>query len=262
MDENQAKALRAPFDKALISLLPKVNCKACTDNKREKHCDRHQMVKCRECGAWITTQHIHLSYVGHAETTDRFLDVDPEWTWEPMAFDSEGLPKLDRNGGLWMRLTIAGVTRPAYGDSQGKDGPNAVKEAIGDGLRNGGMRFGVALDLWAKSDLAAVHADKETGEIVAPSKPREERVDTSPGAPHPNGGTWPGAAVSDEKRDEINRAKRRVKVLGDKLGMDVTALAAEFNSFTDGGELRSAGLIQLQTFADDLERQAKAAVPA
>lgn len=72
-------------------------------------------------------------------------------------------------------------------------------------------------------------------------------------------------AASDERADEINRAKRRVWTLGTKLGMDRDTLGAEFNSFTDGGVLSSAGLLQLQTFGDDLERQAKASngsVPA
>jgi hypothetical protein len=45
-------------------------------------------------------------------------------------------------------LTIAGVTRLGYGHADGKQGPDAVKETIGDALRNAGMRFGVGLDLW------------------------------------------------------------------------------------------------------------------
>jgi len=49
--------------------------------------------------------------------------------------------------GLWIRLTIAGVTRPGFGC-----GKNA-REAISDAIRNAAMRFGVALDLWAKEDL-------------------------------------------------------------------------------------------------------------
>lgn len=95
---------------------------------------------------------IMLDFVGHGFLTARFLDVDPEWTWEPFALDANGLPLLDESGGLWIRLTIAGVTRIGYGDASGKKGPNAVKEAIGDALRNSGMRFGAALDLWCKGD--------------------------------------------------------------------------------------------------------------
>ena len=95
---------------------------------------------------------LFLDFVGHGFLTARFLDVDPEWSWEPFALDANGLPLLDEHGGLWIRLTLCGVTRIGYGDASGKKGPNAVKEAIGDALRNAGMRFGAALDLWCKGD--------------------------------------------------------------------------------------------------------------
>lgn len=93
-----------------------------------------------------------LDFVGHGFLTARFLDVDPLWDWEPFALDPNGLPLLDESGGLWIRLTICGKTRIGYGDAGGRKGPNAVKEAIGDALRNAGMRFGSALDLWCKGD--------------------------------------------------------------------------------------------------------------
>jgi hypothetical protein len=108
---------------------------------------------------------VFLDYVGHAAVTDRLLAVDPEWTWEPVALDERGLPRFDESGGLWIRLTIAGVTRLGYGDAAGKKGANAVKEAIGDAIRNAAMRFGVALDLWAKEDLS-----QSTREIATPEK--------------------------------------------------------------------------------------------
>ncbi len=72
---------------------------------------------------------------------------------------------LDRNGGLWIRLTVLGVTRLGYGDAEGKTGGNAIKEAIGDALRNAAMRFGAALDLWHKGDL---HLDDD----AAPAEPQ------------------------------------------------------------------------------------------
>lgn len=90
-----------------------------------------------------------LDFVGHGWLTQRFLDVDPLWTWEPFAIGENGLPLMDGNGGLWIRLTICGVTRIGYGEGKGAD---AVKIAIGDALRNAGMRFGAALDLWCKGD--------------------------------------------------------------------------------------------------------------
>jgi|SRR5664279_2677421 len=145
--------LREPFAPELIGKLPRVVCKNCTDNKRERHCDKHKMVQCKVCNNWISEKHIHLDYINHGLVTDRILKVDPAWTWGPMAQTPDGLPILDGNGGLWIRLTVGGVTRPGYGDAQGKSGPNAIKEAIGDGIRNAAMRFGVGLELWAKADL-------------------------------------------------------------------------------------------------------------
>jgi hypothetical protein len=95
---------------------------------------------------------VTLDFVGHGFLTARLLDVDPLWTWEPMALDANGLPLLDENGGLWIKLTVCGVTRLGYGDAGGRKGSNAIKEIIGDALRNAGMRFGMALDLWSKGD--------------------------------------------------------------------------------------------------------------
>ena len=71
---------------------------------------------------------ITLDFVGHGYITARLLDVDPTWTWEPVALDEYGLPRLDEFGGLWIRLTVCGVSRLGYGDAGGKKGPNAVKD--------------------------------------------------------------------------------------------------------------------------------------
>lgn len=146
--------LREDFPTEQIQHLPRLKCGACRDS-RTGVCEnpRHAKQECKECGNYVSIWHLHLDYVGHAELTNRLLDADPLWDWEPMAFDQHGLPLFDNNGGLWIRLTVCGKTRLGYGDAQGKKGPNAVKEAIGDALRNAAMRFGAALDLWAKSDL-------------------------------------------------------------------------------------------------------------
>ncbi len=97
-----------------------------------------------------------LDYVGHADVTDRLLAVDPEWTWEPLALDAEGLPALRRDEqgrpvALWIRLTVLGVTRLGVGTVEsGAFDPE--KQLIGDALRNAAMRFGVGLDLWRKGE--------------------------------------------------------------------------------------------------------------
>lgn len=96
---------------------------------------------------------LKLDYVGHAALTKRLLETDLNWSWEPFAVDADGLPKLDERGGLWIRLTVCGITRIGYGDAGNSKGTQAIKEAIGDALRNAGMRFGAALDLWHRGDL-------------------------------------------------------------------------------------------------------------
>lgn len=142
--------LREPFAANHISKLPKETKAQIEKRKADRSC---MVWKCPECGNTHHKDAVHLDYVGHAALTDRLLDTDPEWLWEPVAFGPDGLPALDRNGGLWIRLTVLGVTRLGYGDADGKTGGNAVKEAIGDALRNAAMRFGAALDLWHKGDL-------------------------------------------------------------------------------------------------------------
>lgn len=136
MTEQQwSDQLRAPFPKDVVGILPK-------PYKRDS-----PKGQCRECGGYHGLPAVHLDYVGHAAVTDRLLSVDPEWSWEPMGRTPEGLPALDRDGNLWILLTVNGHTRPGVGDG------SSMKERIGDAIRNGAMRFGVALDLWSKEEL-------------------------------------------------------------------------------------------------------------
>ena len=161
--------LREPFDASTISKLPKPT-KNQTDGLRA---DRNLGINCKVCGGWHHKNVIHLDSVGHAAITDRLLECDPSWNWIPLAYDQAGAPLLDANGGMWIKLTVCGVTRLGYGDADGKKGGNAIKEIIGDAIRNAAMRFGAALDLWHKGDLHAVEAAKEQ-EPEAPKPP--ERI--------------------------------------------------------------------------------------
>lgn len=146
--------LLEPFPESAVSHLPRGTCRACSDSPR-KRCDRHGWVSdCSVCGGHHSTAVIHLDYVGHADVTRRLLEVDPLWSWEPVQWREDGTPARDADGGMWIRLTVLGVSRLGYGDAQGKRGPNGTKELIGDALRNAAMRFGVAVDLWSKSDAA------------------------------------------------------------------------------------------------------------
>jgi hypothetical protein len=150
--------LREPFSAHHISKLPK-ETKAQADARKA---DPSTAFNCPICGGWHHKKAVHLDYVGHAALTHRLLDVDPEWSWEPAAL-RDGLPAFDGTGGLWIRLTVCGVTRLGYGHASGKPNMDAgarEKEVIGDALRNAAMRFGAALDLWHKGDL---HPEEEGG---------------------------------------------------------------------------------------------------
>lgn len=112
---------------------------------------------------------VMLDYVGHAAATHRLLDADPHWNWEPLAMGSDGLPARDADGGMWIKLTVCGVTRLGYGSAPNKKGGDAIKELIGDAIRNAAMRFGLALDLWHKGDLHAAATEAEAPKEPAPT---------------------------------------------------------------------------------------------
>lgn len=210
--------LREPFPAHQISKLPKPTA---AQTKAVKD-DFKQGVRCTICGGWHHPKVVHLDYVGHAALTDRLLDADSTWEWAPVAF-RDGLPAFDETGGLWINLTVCGVTRLGYGHAAGKlnQDPGArEKEVIGDALRNAAMRFGAALDLWHKGDL---HGDDET---VEP----KEKADTA-----------------EQKQEVLTPAQSRDKML------DAIASAKTAPQFTD--------LIERDTFKDALAKLSEDAPP-
>ena len=157
MTPEQAQALREPFPESAIGKLPKAG--------------------------------LELDFVGHANVTDRLLSVDPAWGWEPVAFTADGAPLIVNEGKrlvMWIRLTVCGVTRLGVGTCA----PNAFepeKELVGDALRNSAMRFGVALDLWARGELESQQPD-----------------------PWWVSAGWRSEAEHDECRDELRQRSRRL----------------------------------------------------
>lgn len=122
---------------------------------------------------------VQLAYVGHAAVTDRLLAVDPDWTWEPVAHDDDGLPLIQHRGKdavLWIRMTVCGITRYGVGIVQAT-AFELEKQLISDAIRNAAMRYGVALDLWAKEDLGGIATVEEIHQAVEhrttqPTQPR------------------------------------------------------------------------------------------
>ena len=123
MNTEQAAALRAPFPKSQIGKLPKGGTS--------------------------------LDYVGHAAVTDRLLSVDPGWKWEPDRTPDGrwDVQRVGKEAILTGTLTVCDVTRPCVGTAP-ENAFELVKQLQSDAIRNGAMRFGVALDLWAKEDIA------------------------------------------------------------------------------------------------------------
>ena len=134
-----------------------------------------------------------LDYVGHAYITERLLDVDPEWTWEPLGVDQAGNPAVGLYNGeasLWIKLTVCGVTRIGVGSE--KDTKNDLyKQLVSDAIRNAAMRFGAALDLWKKHTPPERVAEQSPSAVVA--KGRE----ASPQPPAPAGGGNPSDPWAD-----------------------------------------------------------------
>lgn len=160
--------LRQPFPPNQIGKLAK-------GTKAQTQCDKAEKRDCTICGGWHHPKMIHLDYVGHAALTDRLLDADPGWFWEPLAF-KDGLPAFDASGGLWIKLTVCGVSRLGYGNAQEseyKEVGSRQKEVIGDALRNAAMRFGAALELWHKGDLHPEAEPKDKNDSPNKSVERE-----------------------------------------------------------------------------------------
>lgn len=156
----------------LIGYLPKVSCRQCSQNSAG-HCDKHQKIRCPKCGAWISQAHVDVEFVGHADVTRILLEADPQWNWEPVAWNADGEPlivKRDRDLRMWGRLTVHGVTRLGVG-TVAADSFDAEKQLIGDMIRNAAMRFGVAVGLWSKGDRAEVTAALEATEPTPPPAP-------------------------------------------------------------------------------------------
>lgn len=213
--------LRVPFESHQIGKLPKPYKKDAEKGK------------CNVCGGFHGLPAAHLDYVGHAATTDRLLDADPAWFWEPMGVTAEGLPKFDDIGGLWIRLTVLGVTRIGYGNAEKKgysDMGAREKEAIGDAIRNAAMRFGAALDLWHKGDLHGGEYDDagaggdERGPIDGHPADVRERQDSAPPPPAPGRGDL-GDYPKDKFETNLPEWKRMVEA-GEKTSAQIITMVS------------------------------------
>jgi hypothetical protein len=120
---------------------------------------------------------LELDYVDHATVTRMLIDIDPLWTWCPMGYTDAGGPLIDvdENGNpraLWINMRVCGRSIPAVGTIErpgSKNYGDALKELIGDAIRNGAMRFGVCGGLWARGKWD----NPQSPASSAPSDPME-----------------------------------------------------------------------------------------
>jgi hypothetical protein len=232
MDAEIQRKLREKFDENRIGKKPKITCPACS--KAKGVCGEHKKVRCppapQGCGQWISERHMHVDFVGHADVTDRLLDVDPEWDWEPLAVGDNGLPVFDQFGGLWIRLTIGGKTRVGYGGADGKGGEDAVKEAIGDAIKVTAMRFGVGLDLWRKGETPGKPAEDAPTPQQQATPPARRTNGTRSAAPEPSAtGTPPAGPVPKTPA----QARAQLAATCKENGWDLGRVAARFESDND-----------------------------
>lgn len=166
---------------------------------------------------------IQLDYVGHAAVTDRLNTVvgPDNWNWEPIAYTEEGEPRITIRGQqarLWGRFTINGVTKPAVGTAQASK-VELEKELIGDLIRNGAMRFGVALELWSKDELESHvgHSENKTERTAPPGG----HYDEAPAKPQVVAMKNPDEPVTDSQIGLIEKMLKQKRVT---KGSDIQAL--------------------------------------
>ncbi|MBW3663534.1 MAG: hypothetical protein KY469_10580 [Actinobacteria bacterium] len=218
IDEAGLAKLREPFGPDATDKLPRG-----VDKSKPK-------ARCGVCNGWHEPASIHLDYVGHAQVTARLLDIDACWTWEPFSVDEQGQPALVRNTkgepiGLWIRLTVCGMTRPGFGELPASKGADGIKEAIGDAIRNAAMRFGVALELWAKGDLASDEQPPSPQQQAQVPSPTDD-APAQQQEPPPLTTSQQAAFDAIKQIDEQGRA--RVKAWMDEQGWPV-----QFRELTD-----------------------------
>lgn len=166
--EDALKLLRAPFPDEEVELRPMYVGEYDRNDDGDRFIPPEAFQTCPRCGKRHPLPARHLSYIGHARVTRRLNEVDPSWSYEFLATRPDGAPITA--GGLWIRLTVCGLSKMGFGDAGGKEGPDAVKEMIGDAIRNAAMRFGCGLDMWMADD----------GEVTYPPVGDDGRAPFSP----------------------------------------------------------------------------------
>jgi hypothetical protein len=168
-----------------------------------------------------------LDFVGHADVTKMLLEISTEWTWEPVAFDNDGLPAYRVENGMahmagWM--TIHGVRRLGIGSVQASK-PDLLKELVSDFIRNAAMRFGVCLALWTKQEWESDDAPAKAQVGSKAAVPKVAKVET------------PAEPEADKALTQ-SQVKQFVDAC-DKIGLDPAIVASKAQLNWDGVIMQS-----------------------
>lgn len=158
---------------------------------------------------------INLAYVSHADITKILIEVDPEWSWQPIAWEN-GRPAINVENGtatMWATLTLLGKSMLGVGSVRA-DKQDLDKELVGDFLRNAAMRFGIALSLWSKQDWS----DNTTITSLPAAQAKRAEQAKPYVANHPAKGV-PSPRVVQEYMDDNEPSL-----------LDVAEIAAQFNA--------------------------------
>ena len=177
---------------------------------------------------------VQLDFVGHADTQKALTEIDPTWSMEPVAFDSDGLPAYRVENGMahmacWM--TLLGVRRLGIGSVM-HNKPDLLKELLSDAIRNCAMRHNVYLSLWTKSEWDDVDNHKPA--------PANKPVPKTAPAPTTDG------FISNEQRQQLQAACAKAGIApevmaqnagldwnGDIKDSDIPALRAAFKELKE-----------------------------
>lgn len=209
-DQHPWEALRAPFPEDQLELKPQPLKR---NDEKKGRCgeDAFASADGMHCGGWHARA-IHLTYVGHAGITDRLNEVcgEANWSLEPLSYGPDGLPVI-RNGQLWVKLTIWGITKIEVGDADGRGGYEEGKVIWSDALKRAAMRFGIGTYLWSKSDKAKALIERTDAEPVQQpaqrsqrSRPAQERPQEDPWAIAPLRPTGKAAIDAAVRADEVS----------------------------------------------------------
>lgn len=236
MTPEQQEQLRAKFKPAQIGKLPKPTKK---DNPRGN---------CDFCGGYHGLPAIHLDYVGHAAVTERVLSVDPDYEFGPVLDVNKRPITQQTNDGMEVLyyLTIAGSTKYEWGD-----GPN-MKEISSDALRRCAMRFGVALDLWAKEPLN-LEQDADAPAPKPAARAKRKASPTPAAAPLTNEQkriviAASEASISDDLRHRITRMLTGHESARDVADADCARVAEGIRFFA---EFPQSALAQLEQWEEE-----------